>query len=60
MYPFSQTDVLIFKTSISFVDHLQEFLSSVLSGVALIVPPFDVLKENPFHLLNFLKVKIYF
>lgn len=33
IYPFSQAKVLIFKTSINFVDHLQKFL--VLSFLVL-------------------------
>ncbi|XP_020114799.1 putative acyl-activating enzyme 19 isoform X2 [Ananas comosus] len=39
-------DVLLFKTSISFIDHLQEFLSAILTGTILIIPPFEEVKAN--------------
>lgn len=59
LFPLHEGDVLIFKTSVSFVDHLQEFLSAVLTCTPLIIPPFHVLKENPLYLVNFLKVSLF-
>ncbi|XP_021735222.1 putative acyl-activating enzyme 19 [Chenopodium quinoa] len=53
-YPLKEDDVLLFKTSISFVDHLQEFLAPMLAGCTLVVPPFHELKGNFFGLVDFL------
>ncbi|KAL0927527.1 hypothetical protein M5K25_001702 [Dendrobium thyrsiflorum] len=53
-YPISQEDVLLFKTSISFVDHLQEFLGAILACALLVIPPYHKLKY-PEYTFDFLK-----
>lgn len=58
--PLVEDDVLLFKTPNSFIDHLQEFLSSVLTCTTLIIPPFEELKANPLLIVNFLKVNCNF
>ncbi|KAL1540032.1 putative acyl-activating enzyme 19 isoform X2 [Salvia divinorum] len=55
MYPLHEGDAVLFKTSISFIDHMQEFLGSVLSTCTLVIPPFSQLKENVFCIINFLQ-----
>ncbi|CAM0912418.1 unnamed protein product [Alopecurus aequalis] len=52
--PLCSDDVLLFKTSVSFVDHLQEFLSAVLTSTTLIVPPNDW-RANPASLASLIK-----
>lgn len=52
-------EILLFKTSISFVDHLQEFLGAILSACTLVIPPFNELKQNPFHVIDYLKVNLH-
>ncbi|KAJ4776842.1 AMP-dependent synthetase and ligase family protein [Rhynchospora pubera] len=54
-YPVCAEDFLLFKTSISFVDHLQEFLSSLLAGSTLVIPPSGELRFNPMHLIDIIK-----
>lgn len=54
-YPLLGEEILLFKTSISFVDHLQEFLGAILSACTLVIPPFNELKQNPFHVIDYLK-----
>lgn len=54
-FPLCKEDVLLFKTSISFVDHLQEFLSAIFTSATLVVPPVDELKANPFCIVNLIK-----
>lgn len=54
LYPLFGDEVLLFKTGISFVDHLQEFLSAILTGCTLVIPPFNHLKRNVFSLVDFL------
>uniref|UniRef100_K3XUX5 4-coumarate--CoA ligase n=1 Tax=Setaria italica TaxID=4555 RepID=K3XUX5_SETIT len=49
-------DVLLFKTSISFVDHLQEFLSAALTCTTLVIPPPSEWRANPASLANLIKV----
>lgn len=56
MYPLHGEEALLFKTSISFIDHLQEFLSAMLTTCTLVIPPFHELKEYPFSLVNVLQV----
>lgn len=56
LYPLFGDEVLLFKTGISFVDHLQEFLSAILTGCTLVIPPFNHLKRNVFSLVDFLLV----
>ncbi|XP_057981012.1 putative acyl-activating enzyme 19 isoform X2 [Malania oleifera] len=55
-YPLFGEELLLFKTSISFIDHLQEFLGAILTTCTLVIPPFNMLKENPFYLIDFLQV----
>ncbi|XP_019701385.1 putative acyl-activating enzyme 19 isoform X3 [Elaeis guineensis] len=55
LIPLCTQDILLFNTSISFIDHLQEFLSSILTCTTLIIPPFDELKSNPTYILDFIK-----
>uniref|UniRef100_A0A453GNP8 4-coumarate--CoA ligase n=1 Tax=Aegilops tauschii subsp. strangulata TaxID=200361 RepID=A0A453GNP8_AEGTS len=52
--PLCSDDVLLFKTSVSFVDHLQEFLSAVLTSTTLVIPPIDW-RANPTSLANLIK-----
>ena len=54
--PLCSDDVLLFKTSISFVDHLQEFLSAVLTCTTLVIPPPREWRANPASLANLIKV----
>ncbi|XP_031403762.1 putative acyl-activating enzyme 19 isoform X2 [Punica granatum] len=54
-YPFEVEEYVLFKTSISFIDHLQEILGAILTASALVVPPFNELKENIFAVLDFLE-----
>ncbi|KAL8542513.1 hypothetical protein ACS0TY_003394 [Phlomoides rotata] len=54
-YPLHEGDVVLFKTAISFIDHLQEFLGAVLSTCTLVIPPFNQLKENIFYVVDFLQ-----
>ncbi|XP_073227086.1 putative acyl-activating enzyme 19 isoform X3 [Cicer arietinum] len=55
MYPLTGQELLLFKSSISFIDHLQEFLSSILTACVLIIPPFSELKENVYSMIDFLQ-----
>ncbi|KAF1876556.1 hypothetical protein Lal_00021270 [Lupinus albus] len=55
MYPVNGQELLLFKSSISFVDHLQEFLSAILTACVLVIPPFSDLKENIYSIVDFLK-----
>ncbi|EPS71901.1 hypothetical protein M569_02857, partial [Genlisea aurea] len=54
MYPLHDQDMIIFKTAISFIDHMQEFLGPVLSACTMVIPPFNRLKQNIFYLLDIL------
>ncbi|OIT39647.1 putative acyl-activating enzyme 19 [Nicotiana attenuata] len=54
-YPFQKEEILLFKTSISFIDHLQEFLGSILANCTLVIPPFNQLKDNIFCVVNLLQ-----
>ena len=56
MYPLEGQDLLLFKSSISFVDHLQEFLSTILTASVLVIPPFCEMKDNVYSLIDFLQV----
>ncbi|CAN6202815.1 unnamed protein product [Urochloa humidicola] len=53
--PLCSDDVLLFKTSISFVDHLQEFLCAVLTCTTLVIPPPSEWRANPASLANLIK-----
>ncbi|KAK2407264.1 AMP-dependent synthetase and ligase family protein [Trifolium repens] len=55
MYPLTGQELLLFKSSISFIDHLQEFISSILTACVLIIPPFSELKENVYSIIDFLQ-----
>lgn len=46
MYPLHGEEYLLFKTGISFIDHLQEFLGAILSTCILVIPPVNQIKEN--------------
>ncbi|PWA36315.1 Acyl carrier protein-like protein [Artemisia annua] len=46
MYPLCGEESLLFKTSVGFIDHLQEILGALLTGCTLVIPSFSVLKEN--------------
>ncbi|KAL3348653.1 hypothetical protein AABB24_022025 [Solanum stoloniferum] len=54
-FPFQKDEILLFKTSISFIDHLQEFLGAILANCTLIIPPFNQLKDNIFCVVNLLQ-----
>ncbi|KAL3516700.1 hypothetical protein ACH5RR_023602 [Cinchona calisaya] len=56
LYPLHGEEHLVFKTSISFIDHLQEFLSGILTSSTLVVPPFNELKENILCVVDFLQI----
>ncbi|XP_075646000.1 putative acyl-activating enzyme 19 isoform X1 [Castanea sativa] len=55
LYPLHGEELLLFKTSISFVDHLQEFLGAILTACTLVIPPYKDLKENVFSVFDFLQ-----
>ncbi|KAM6542784.1 hypothetical protein CsatB_007231 [Cannabis sativa] len=55
LYPLNGDETLLFKTSISFVDHLQEFLSALLTACTLVIPPFNQLRENLFSIIDFIQ-----
>lgn len=55
LYPLHGKELLLFKTSISFVDHLQEFLASMLCACTLVVPPLNKLKHNALVVADFLE-----
>ncbi|XP_021283287.1 putative acyl-activating enzyme 19 isoform X2 [Herrania umbratica] len=55
LYPMHGEELLLFKTSISFVDHLQEFLAASLTACTLVVPPFTELRQNVLSIIEFLQ-----
>ncbi|TYI46602.1 hypothetical protein E1A91_D13G117600v1 [Gossypium mustelinum] len=55
LYPMQGEELLLFKTSISFIDHLQEFLIAALTACTLVIPPFTELKQNVFSIIDFLQ-----
>lgn len=55
-YPFQKEEILFFKASISFIDHLQEFLGAMLANCTLVIPPFNQLKDTIFCVVNLLQV----
>ncbi|PON87500.1 PQQ-dependent membrane bound dehydrogenase, glucose/quinate/shikimate-related [Trema orientale] len=55
LYPLNGVETLLFKTPISFVDHLQEFLSAVLTASTLVIPPFSELKDNVFSIVDLIQ-----
>ncbi|CAA7016042.1 unnamed protein product [Microthlaspi erraticum] len=54
-YPVVGEQQLAFKTSVGFIDHLQEFLGAILNSTPLVVPPFKFLKENMISIIDFLE-----
>ncbi|KAF7807813.1 putative acyl-activating enzyme 19 isoform X1 [Senna tora] len=58
IYSLDGPDLLLFKSSISFVDHLQEFLSAILTASVLVIPPFCELKDNVYSLVDFLQIRL--
>ncbi|CAA0842497.1 Putative acyl-activating enzyme 19 [Striga hermonthica] len=55
MYPLHEGDVVLFKTAVGFIDHMQEFLGALLSTCTLVIPPFNQLKENVYSVVDFLQ-----
>ncbi|CAD5333204.1 unnamed protein product [Arabidopsis thaliana] len=55
LYPVVGEQRLAFKTSVGFIDHLQEFLGAILSSTPLVIPPFTLLKENMISIIDFLE-----
>lgn len=55
LIPLCNTDILLFKSSISFIDHLQEFFGAILTSTPLIILPVNELKANPLCLVDFVK-----
>ncbi|KAK1577665.1 hypothetical protein Q3G72_023676 [Acer saccharum] len=56
LYPLHGEYILLFKTSISFIDHLQQFYSAVLIACTLVEPPVIELKRNLFGIIEVLQV----
>ncbi|XP_078437775.1 AMP-dependent synthetase and ligase family protein isoform X2 [Wolffia australiana] len=54
-FPVCHGETLLFKTPVSFIDHIQEILTAVLSCTPLIIPP-DELRAYPFYLVDILKL----
>ncbi|CAH8349000.1 unnamed protein product [Eruca vesicaria subsp. sativa] len=54
-YPVIGEQQFAFKTSVGFIDHLQEFLGATLNSTPLVIPPFTLLKENMISILDFLE-----
>ncbi|XVF56680.1 hypothetical protein PTKIN_Ptkin06aG0139900 [Pterospermum kingtungense] len=55
LYPIHGEELLLFKTSISFVDHLQEFLAASLTACTLVIPAFTEIRQNIYSLIDFLE-----
>ncbi|CAH1441007.1 unnamed protein product [Lactuca virosa] len=55
MCPLCGEETLLFKTSIGFIDHLQEILGALLTTCTLVIPPFSVLKENILSITEYLQ-----
>ncbi|ANM69164.1 AMP-dependent synthetase and ligase family protein [Arabidopsis thaliana] len=55
LYPVVGEQRFAFKTSVGFIDHIQEFLGAILSSTALVIPPFTLLKENMISIIDFLE-----
>ncbi|KAJ0235823.1 putative acyl-activating enzyme 19 [Hirschfeldia incana] len=54
-YPVVREQQFAFKTSVGFIDHLQEFLGATLNSTPLVIPPFTLLKENMISIIDFLE-----
>ncbi|KAL6964876.1 hypothetical protein U1Q18_035929 [Sarracenia purpurea var. burkii] len=55
LYPLVGDEMLLFKTSISFIDHFQEFLGALLTTCTLVIPPFNEIRQNAFYVYDFLQ-----
>ncbi|KAK9058216.1 hypothetical protein SSX86_023056 [Deinandra increscens subsp. villosa] len=55
IYPLCGQETLLFKTSIGFVDHLQEILGALLTSCTLVIPSFSGLKENILSIIEYLQ-----
>ncbi|KAL1201050.1 putative acyl-activating enzyme 19 [Cardamine amara subsp. amara] len=55
LYPVVGEQLFAFKTSVGFIDHLQEFLGAILNSTPLVIPPFTLLKENLISIIDFLE-----
>nr|XP_043608968.1 putative acyl-activating enzyme 19 [Erigeron canadensis] len=55
MYPLSGEEILMFKTSVGFIDHLQEILGALLTSCTLVIPSFSVLKKDILTITEYLK-----
>ncbi|KAI7752862.1 hypothetical protein M8C21_016536, partial [Ambrosia artemisiifolia] len=55
IYPLCGEETLLFKTSIGFIDHLQEILGALLTSCTLVIPSFNVLKENILSITDYLQ-----
>lgn len=55
-YPVVGEQQFAFKTSVGFIDHLQEFLGATLNSTTLVIPPFTLLKQNMISIIDFLEV----
>ncbi|XP_071689989.1 putative acyl-activating enzyme 19 isoform X2 [Rutidosis leptorrhynchoides] len=55
MYPLHGEETLLFKTSVGFIDHLQEILGALLTSCTLVIPSFRVLKENILSISEYLQ-----
>ncbi|XP_076922806.1 putative acyl-activating enzyme 19 [Bidens hawaiensis] len=55
MYPLCGEETLLFKTSIGFIDHLQEILGALLTSCTLVIPSFNVLKQNVLSIADYLQ-----
>lgn len=54
-YPVVGEQQFAFKTSVGFIDHLQEFLGATLNSTPLVIPPFTLLKQNMISIIDFLE-----
>ncbi|XP_049936722.1 putative acyl-activating enzyme 19 isoform X3 [Nymphaea colorata] len=55
LFPIRLEDVLLFKTSISFIDHFQEVLGAILAPATLIIPFPNELSADPLSLIDLVK-----
>nr|VDD03471.1 unnamed protein product [Brassica rapa] len=54
-YPVVGEQQFAFKSSVGFIDHLQEFLGATLNSTPLVIPPFTLLKQNMISIIDFLE-----
>ncbi|KAI3953218.1 hypothetical protein MKX01_042213 [Papaver californicum] len=54
-FPVHKEETFLFRTPISFVDHLQEFLGAILTCAPLVIPPCQEIKANPLCIVDFVK-----